>query len=142
MKKQDTILGVILLAICGFFYFMISRLPEKATLYPIFVTTVLLVLTIIHLAITLTKKTDEESKAFKGLEIKQLSFVLATCGLYVVLINVIGYVTSTVLYVLASLIGLKVSKKASALISVGFAICVYVLFKVFLHVPLPKGFLI
>ncbi|NLV89355.1 MAG: tripartite tricarboxylate transporter TctB family protein [Tissierellia bacterium] len=142
MKKVDMLLGFILLAICGFFYFMISRLPEKAILYPIFVTTVLLILTLIHLITTYLKKEDEESNAFKGLEIKQLLFVIATSGLYVVLINIAGYVTSTVLYVLSTLFGLKVSKKASALISIGFSICIYVLFKILLKVPLPKGFII
>lgn len=142
MKKEDLLLGYILLAICGAFYFMISRLPSKATLYPIFVTSVLLFLTLIHLVITYSKKEDEESSAFKGLEIKQLLFVLGTSGLYVVAINLAGYITSTILYILVTLFGLNVNKKSSTLISVGFAACIYVLFKILLKVPLPTGFII
>lgn len=142
MRKVDLLLGFILVAVCGFFYFMISRLPEKAILYPIFVTSLLLFLTIIHLAITYSNKSDEESSVFKDLEIKQLLFVLGLSGLYVGLITVIGYITSTVLYVLTALFGLKVDKKVSVAISIGFAIFIYVLFKVLLKVPLPRGFLI
>lgn len=142
MRKVDLLLGFILLAICGVFYFMISRLPEKAILYPIFVTSLLLFLTIIHLLITYFKKSDEESTAFKDLEIKQLFFVLGLSGLYVAMINIVGYITSTLLYVLATLFGLKVKKSVSVAISIGFAIFIYVLFKILLRVPLPKGFLI
>lgn len=142
MKKIDLLLGLILVAICGMFYFMISKLPSKATLYPIFVTSLLLFLTIIHLIITYNKKDDKESTAFKDIELKQLLFVLGASGLYVAMINIIGYITSTVIYILATLLGLKVSKKSSIIISVGFAAFIYVLFKVLLRVPLPKGFII
>lgn len=142
MRKVDLLLGFILVAISGIFYFMISKLPSKATLYPIFVTSLLLFLTLIHLAITYFNKTDEESNAFKGLELKQLLFVLGTSGLYVAMITLVGYITSTIIYILATLLGLKVSKKNSALISVGFAAFIYVLFKILLKVPLPKGFII
>lgn len=142
MKKLDLILGLILIAICGVFYFMISKLPSSATLYPIFVTTLLLVLTLIHIFITSFKKEDEECTAFKDLELKQLLFVLGTSGLYIVLINIAGYITSTFIYVLTVLFGLKVSKKSSILISIGFSAFIYVLFKTLLRVPLPRGFII
>lgn len=142
MKKVDLILGYFLLALCGIFYFMISKLPEKAILYPIFVTTLLLFLTIIHLAITYLKKSHDEKSGFENLEIRQLFFILGLSGLYVGLIKVVGYVTSTIFYVLVSLLGLKVNKKVSIAVSIGFSIIIYVLFKKFLRVPLPKGFLI
>lgn len=142
MRKVDLILGFVLIAICGVFYFMISHLPSKATLYPIFVTTLLLVLTLIHIVITYFKKDDSESNVFKGLELKQLLFVLGASGLYVAIINIIGYLISTIIYIIAVYFGLNVKKKNSVLISVGFSIVVYVLFKVILKVPLPRGFII
>lgn len=142
MKKVDLILGYLLVAISGFFFFMISKLPEKAILYPIFVTSILLFLSIIHLIITYSKKSDEEATGFKNLEIKQLLFITVLSGLYVALIKVTGYVTSTLLYVLISLLGLKVNKKSAIIISIGFVILIYILFKIVLRVPLPKGFII
>lgn len=142
MRKLDLILGFILVAICGVFYFMISRLPSKATLYPLFVTTILLLLTLIHIAITYFKKTDSEANVFKDLELKQLLFVLGASGLYVGLINIIGYVISTIIYIVAVLFGLNVKKSNSVFISVGFSIIVYVVFKILLKVPLPRGFII
>lgn len=142
MKRLDLLLGLILVAICGVFYFMISRLPSKATLYPIFVTTLLLFLTIIHLIITYNKKDNAESTVFKDIELKQLLFVLGASGLYVAMINIIGYITSTIIYILALLLGLKVRKETSVVISIVFAGLIYILFKVLLRVPLPRGFII
>lgn len=142
MKKLDLLLGLILVAICGVFYFMISRLPSKATLYPIFVTTLLLFLTIIHLIITYNKKDNAESTVFKDIELKQLLFVLGSSGLYVAMINIIGYITSTIIYILVVLLGLKVRKETSVVISIVFAGLIYILFKVLLRVPLPRGFII
>lgn len=142
MKKLDLLLGLILVAIVGVFYFMISKLPAKATLYPIFVTSLLLFLTIIHLVITYNKKDTTESTVFKDIQLKQLLFVLGASGLYVAIINIIGYITSTIVYILVVLLGLKVRKETSIVISVVFAALIFILFKVLLRVPLPKGFII
>lgn len=142
MRRLNIILSIVLLLISGSFYFMIFQLPNEANLYPIFVVTVLLILSLILFFKTYFNKEDEESSAFKNIELKQIIFVLITSGLYIAFINLIGYVVSTVLYVLVALIGLKVDKKNSIFISLGFCLFVYVLFKVLLKVPLPKGFII
>lgn len=142
MRKTDLTLGAILFGICMFFYYMISKLPPKATIYPIFVTSLLLVLTLIHIGITYRKKQDEEKNPFIGIEKKQLFFVIISSGLYVVMISLLGYVTSTFLYVLVVLIGFNIKKSNSILISVGFTGFIYILFKMILNVPLPTGLLI
>ncbi|NMB27477.1 MAG: tripartite tricarboxylate transporter TctB family protein [Tissierellia bacterium] len=142
MRKTNLILSVILIAVCGLFYLMISQLPSEASLYPLFVTTLFLILSLILLFKTYFNKEDGEETTFKGIELKQLLFVIVTCGLYVILINITGYVLATILYVLITLIGLRVDKRNSIFISIGFCLFVYVVFKVLLNVPLPKGIII
>lgn len=142
MRKNDFILGFILITICGVFYFMISQLPEEGIIYPIFVTTILLGLTILHLLITYFKTEDVESEEFKNIEKKQLLFVVGASGIYLFLINILGYLVSTVIFIATTLFGLKVDKKTSAFVSFGFAAFVYILFKTLLNVPLPKGLII
>ncbi len=142
MRKINLILSIIMLIVSGVFYIMIAQLPKEASLYPILVTTILLVLSLILLIKSYFQKEDEELTAFKNIKIKQLLFVLVVNGVYVFLINLIGYVVSTALYILVALIGLKVDRKKSFLISSGVCLFVYVLFKVLLKVPLPKGFII
>ncbi len=143
MRKLDLILSAILIAFSGIVYLMISQLPKEASLYPIFVTTLLLVLSVIQLFKTYRNKEEENEKSpFDGIEKKQMLFVLIASGIYVALINVLGYIGSTALYVAAILIGLKTEKKKSVIISIGFCIFIYVLFKILLQVPLPKGLII
>lgn len=142
MRKTDITLGSILIAICLFLFYMIFNLPEQARIYPLFVTSLLLFLTIIHMIITIRKKKDDEKSPFDSLQKRQLLFVVGSSGLYIALISIIGYVTSTILYVLIVLLGFNTSKKMSALITLGFAAFIYILFKVILKVPLPTGFLI
>lgn len=143
MRRLNIILSIVLLLVCVFFYFMIFQLPEDVTVYPIFVVTVLTILTLILLFKTyFNKEEDKETNVFENIKIKQMLFVLITSGIYVALINFIGYIVSTVLYVLTALIGLKVGKKSSVFITCGFCLFLYIVFKILLKVPLPKGFII
>ena len=142
MRKLNFIMDFFLIGLSAVFFFMTSQLPEKATVYPTFVISLLLLLTLIHLAITFFNKDDSEETTFKNIEVKQLLTVLVVSGLYVVLINILGYITSTIAYIAALLIMLKIKAVNSILISVGFSVIIYILFKMILKVPLPTGFII
>lgn len=142
MKKVDLSLSAILLVVCGIFYFMISKLPKEASMYPIFVTTILAVLTLIQGVQSYVKKDDEGKNPFNNIEWKQLLFVVVACAIYIALINLIGYFVASAVYVLTVLVGLKVNRKQSVIVSLGFCIFIFVVFKVMLKVPLPKGFII
>lgn len=142
MRKLNLILSIILLIVCGFFYSMTFKLPAEARIYPIFVNTLFMILSLTFLVKSYLNKDSEEAKNFKNIELKQLIFILVTGGIYIVLINILGYIISTILYVLVALIGLQVSKKNSVLITIGFCLFIYVLFKLLLKVPLPDGFII
>lgn len=142
MKKLDLILSGILIGIGGLVYIMISQLPKEASIYPIFVTSIFLILSITLLIKTYFNKEDSKSAGFKEIELGQLLFILISSGIYILLMNLIGYVVSTILYVFTILFFLKVGKKRSTLISFGFCIFVYILFKILLKVPLPEGIII
>lgn len=143
MKKADITLGSIMIGLSLFLFYMIFNLPPKARIYPIFVTSLLLFLSIIHMAITLKKKKEEDGESpFTGIKKRKLIFVTVSSGLYVALMSLMGYVSSTVLYVFIVLIGFNNSKKLSGLVTIGFAAFIYILFKIVLRVPLPTGFLI
>lgn len=143
MKKLDLLLGGILVAVAGIFYYLTFQLPENSRIYPLFVITLLLFLTVIHIIISLRKKEDPgEKSGFEEFLPKQFYTVLGLSGLYVALINIIGYISSTFIYITATLIALKTDKKVSLAISIGVSAAIYVLFKILLRVPLPKGFFI
>ncbi|MDO5725450.1 MAG: tripartite tricarboxylate transporter TctB family protein [Tissierellia bacterium] len=140
--KKDNKLGIALLILSAVFFGMIFRLPDKARLYPLIVTSILAVLTIIHLLIVNLKKSEEDEKTGEKIEMKQLLTVIIGSFIYIFLIDKVGYVTTTFLYVLGLLIFLIKDIKKSVFISLAFIIFIYILFKMGLKVPLPKGFLI
>lgn len=142
MRRINLILSTTLIVIAGIIYYMISQLPSEATLYPIFVTSLFFILSIMLLIVTYFNKDDKEESSFKDIEVKQLLFILITSGLYVALINILGYIVATFLYILVTLLGLRIKKINSIIISIGFCLFIYVVFKVFLKVPLPKGIII
>lgn len=144
MKKKNLILSLALIGVCLIFYLMIFQLPSDARVYPLFTTTLLLFFTLSMLIINYVKKGNDDGKSIdiQSLDIKQLLFVLVSSGAYVVLINIIGYMTSTLIYMLVVLFGFKIDKKKGTMIGVGFTACVYFLFKVILKVPLPTGLII
>lgn len=142
MKRLNLILDFTLMGICAVFFFMTSQLPERAATYPTFVISLLLILTLLDLIITLLNKDNNEESTFTGIELKQLLTVTILSGIYIFLINILGYVTSTFLYIGTLLMMLKIKKVNSILISVGFSLIIYVLFKMVLKVPLPRGFII
>lgn len=142
MKKNDLTLGYVLLAICVFFFVMTVQLPKDARIYPMFIIILLATLTLLHLFLTYRKDSKEESKNFDGLILSQLIFVTIVSGIYIAVMGLVGYITSTILYVGTILIGLKINRVTAIIVSVVFVILVYGLFKNILHVPLPKGALI
>ena len=141
-KKKNLVLGLLLVLICLIFYLMIFQLRSDVRLYPLFTTTILLVFSIGLLIHNHFSQVEEEEESTEKVDIKQLLFVVVTSGVYVALLNIVGYVVSTLAYLLVMLFGLKLEKKKAILIGVGFTIFIYVLFKGALKVPLPKGFII
>lgn len=142
MKKKNTILSLILILVCFIFYLMIFQLSAKSRLYPLFTTTTLLIFSVALLIQTHFSKVEEEVEDSEEVDVKQLIFVILSSGIYVALITVIGYVVSTLLYLLVVLFGLGLEKKRASIVGVGFTIAIYVLFKVALKVPLPTGLII
>lgn len=140
MKKNELFLGSVLLLISGIYYYMITKLPEKAAIYPTFVVSILGLLSIIFIIKTLiSKEKNNEKKIFDGFQVKQFVFVLFMSFTYVGLMNVLGYFTTTFLFLIISLLGLKANKMHSIYTSIGFSIFIFIIFKILLNVPLPRG---
>lgn len=141
MRNKDFNLGVGLLAVCAIFFYMITKLPKQASVYPMFVTTILAVLSLIFTVKAYINRAKEEKGLLDGVFVKQLLAVSGACLVYVGLIKTLGYFTSTLLYFIVVLLGFKLNKKIVIGVSIGFCLFIFVLFKVMLKVPLPKGFL-
>lgn len=144
MKKYDKILTIALLMLEVFYFILIKQLPEKAARYPYFVLGLLTFLTFI-LAINsffIKSQPDEDDEKFKDIKIGQFLFIIFASMVYIIFIDIIGFFTTTFIYLLGVMLGLKNSVKWSIITSIIFPIFIYFVFVMFLRVPVPKGFLI
>lgn len=142
MGKYDKILTIGLLILETFYFVLIKALPENAAKYPTFVCGLLIILTVILGIKSFTLKEKYEGKLFGDLQLKQFLFIIIISGIYIFLIEILGFFVTTFIYLLMAMIGLKADIKLSSVTSVGFCILIYLVFVVFLKVPVPSGFLI
>ncbi len=138
MKKIEIKFGLIILAIAVFFYAASSSLPEEAGYYPKFVGMLSILLATIYLIQT-AKNENNEKSTFAGINWNQLLLVLGLSLVYTVLMKPVGYFMSTFIYLVISLIGLRISPKNAILVAFGTGIFMFIVFRTFLSVPLPMG---
>lgn len=147
MKKSDIPVVCIIYAIAIAFLIMTLNLPEAAQVYPmvlisalILVNTLYLIRTFLHYRQNHHIENDYPI-VFSGFLPLQFFGVFISIGLYLVLMYFCGYYFATVLYLIGSLLFLKVPMKYNLMTVVVMIVMVAVVFSYFLKVPLPAGLL-
>lgn len=147
MKKSDIPVVCIIYAIAIAFLIMTLNLPEAAQVYPmvlisalILVNTLYLIRTFLHYRQNHHIENDYPI-VFSGFLPLQFFGVFISIGLYLVLMYFCGYYLATVLYLIGSLLFLKVPMKYNLMTVVVMIVMVAVVFSYFLKVPLPAGLL-
>ena len=140
MKKTDIGVVAFVYAVALFFLSMTLKLPKPAQAYPLFIIVLLLALTTLYVVqmIIGAKKKGVES----GMEdFKEFFPVLAMIVVYLVLMYFVGFYISTALFMVVSLLFLKVKKWQILLSTAVILVLVYCAFTLFLGVKLPMGIL-
>jgi hypothetical protein len=149
MKKSDIGVIVVMYAIVLLFFIPTLFLPSDAQIYPLVVMAVMVLLNTIYLVKCLTARSKAKEKKikndlssiFENFQAKQFFMVAASCVVYIYLISLLGFYAATVLYLIGSMIFLKVPKKPLIITLLCFTAMVYATFTLFLDVPLPTGIL-
>ena len=146
MKMKKTDIGVVafMYIVCGYFYYETMKLKASSQTYPKFTIILLFGLTTLYLVqmIVAAKKYGVESgvdKVFKDFQPAQFFFCLSATILYLVCIYFFGFYISTVVFMLAVLLFLKVPPLYSAIAVVVIVALIYFAFGKFLGVKLPVG---
>ena len=149
MAKSNKIAGTILLIFFGWAFKMAISFPPRAMYFPVFVTGTGIFLSILLIADGFLKKKKEEGEqeALSSQGQKMAVIMLASMVLYVIGMQVIGFCVSTLAFLIGSMFinypG-KADKKTAVkiiVVSVVITVLIYLVFKMLLYVPLPKGFL-
>ncbi len=148
MKKADVITGVIILALSGYVIWESWRMPPSATygpgagFLPFWIGVILAGLAVILLGTAWFRKSDrQEGALFPGREgLLAVGGVLLGLGLYTVLMETLGFIANTLLFV-AYLMGVveRQKLKLTAMVSVLTTAGLYMIFHVLLGVTLPRN---
>ena len=144
MKKTDIGVVVFMYAVCAFFYYHMTKLKASSQTYPRFTIILLFGLTTLYLVqmLVAAKKHGVESgvdKVFQGFQPVQFLVCLLATILYLACIYFFGFYISTVLFMTAVLLFLRVRPLFSALTIFLIVTLIYLAFQKFLGVRLPVG---
>lgn len=148
MKMKMTDIGVVafMYAVCAFFYVYSFQLSEGSKSYPKFTIALLFFLTTLYLVrmilaarkFGVEKGTDE---VFAGFKPAQFFVCVALTIAYFFMMKYLGFFTSTVIFMAAALLYLKVPLIQSGITLVAINLLIYLAFVRFLGVKLPAGLL-
>lgn len=146
MKKTDIGVVFVMYAISAFFYAQATQLNAESRTYPMFTIILLFALTTLYLIqmIVAAKKFGVESgkdEVFEGFKPLQFFICLALVVLYLVMIYIFGFYISTIVFMLAALLYLRVPIIPTVVTVAVINLLIYFAFSKFLGVKLPAGLL-
>lgn len=147
MKRSDFPVVSIIYAIGLAFLIATLQLPEAAQTYPLVLISALLFLNTLYLirsflSFRRAQRIENDIPViFHGFLFKQFAGVFIWCVAYLVMMYFLGYYLSTVLFLMGSLLFMRVNILHIAMTTVVLGIMVWAVFSQFLHVPLPVGVL-
>ncbi len=145
MKKSDFAVIAIIYAISFAFLKMTLELPEEAQTYPTVLITALLSVNTLYMARQVfnwrkNKLIENDiASTFKNFIPVQFFGVVAWCAGYLFLVDLTGYYLTTLIYLVGSMLFLKVPKLHIAITVAVMALMTFLVFTWFLKVPLPVG---
>ena len=143
MKKSlpDVIISIVVLIFLGTLFAQVPAIPEISKGYPLGLLVIATAMTLYLLIRNLLKLKNDEVVESKALE--QAKTIFPYCLMiiaYIWLLNKLGYIISTVIFMIASLVFLKLKNKVLMIVlSVVVTLVLYYIFTNFLVVVLPKG---
>ena len=144
MKRSDLCVVLFFYAVCLFFYGMIRDLPEEAQTYP---TAILVVLAVLNSCFFVRQFLRREkngdindlAEVFSGFQSRQFFGVVLFALFYLLLLPWIGFYVTSLCFLIGTMAFLKVPRLHLAASIVILAGLIYVVFTLFLKVPLPVG---
>lgn len=147
MKQSDFGVVAVVYVIIFFFLSMTLQLPQEAQTYPLVLLSALFFLNTLYIGLAYLKYRAEGQihrdlgRIFKDFLPVQFLFVALGAGLYVALIELVGYFVASAIYLVASLVFFKVKASFIVICIALLMVTIYLVFAMFLNVPLPVGML-
>lgn len=144
MKNIDRYIAIGFIIIGAIFFSQTFELPENSRAYPRILIGIMVLLAVLLLIKTFFKTSTSKTwkELFGHIQWPRFGFAFLASFAYLFLINIMGFFTATVVYLLGSIFFLKGSRLTMFIAIPVFTLALFLIFRVFLKVPLPTGFLI
>lgn len=143
-SKLENIISCLFIYIVSiFFFFSSSNFPRDSAAFPKVIALILTVLNTILLVQAFVKKEKVKQKKEREriLPIRTIFTAILTIA-YILLVNIVGFILLTPIYIfiISSELGYR-NKAISIIVALATTFTIYLVFKVVLGVPVPSGFL-
>lgn len=138
-KNKELLSIVFLYLLSGYFFFKASEFRGDAGLFPRLLSGTVAFLNTIHLVTVLTRNV-EKKKSKEDRELRKLLIIIFLSILYILLIKPLGFVISSLVFLLSTVYLLDVKKKKMGVIIAIITIAlIYIAFALILKVKVPMG---
>ncbi|MFZ5945341.1 MAG: tripartite tricarboxylate transporter TctB family protein [Bacillota bacterium] len=150
MKRADIIASLIGVSLCGYVFWASGKFPEDNVLllgpsfFPRLLAWALFFMSIVLLVKALMGKSMESKEKFdiKDPGIQRAGIALLATIVYIFTLDFLGFIIGSTIYLVFLMYLLKLrSYGRMFLISLSVTFIVFAVFRVFLHITLPLGFL-
>ena len=146
MKKTDVGVCLAMYGVCAFFLYMTLQLPKPAQIYPLCIISLLAALTTLHV-VNMVRGAIREGvtsglEDFTDFVPAQFFTLLGMIVLYIAAMPYLGFYVSSIVFMAASLLFLRVKVWQIVLAEIAIFVLVYCAFTLFLEVQLPAGTLL
>ena len=135
-------MGIIILIFSIIYFFMGINYPQQARIFPNVLTILLLIFSIIMIlqGLNIISSPKQLKSGINKREITFLFSIAVALILYVILMNIVGFIPITIIYLISGMwyLGYREWWK-NILISVLGVIFIYYIFTQIMYVPLPSG---
>lgn len=143
-SKLENIISCLFIYIVSiFFFFSSSNFPRDSAAFPKVIALILTVLNTILLVQAFVKreKVKQKKERERILPIRTIFTAILTIA-YILLVNIVGFILLTPIYIfiISSELGYR-NKAISIIVALATTFTIYLVFKVVLGVPVPSGFL-
>lgn len=149
MGKKDSAAGVILFLLFGWSFMQATSFPERSAAFPKVISIAGMLLSVILIVRSFVgKNKNADKEMFNSKQKKMILLMTGLIILYAVLINFVGFVIATIVFILVSgflLYPEKITadnkKPVIMIVACAFilTLLIWYVFKNLLYVPLPAG---
>ena len=140
--KANRIIAIILIILSIFLFQMTIKWPTAPAMLPKVILISIIVLSILLFIRSYLRKNVPEKNAFEGVSIQRVFITIVITVLYIYFTNILGFFTSTYLFLLLLFLYLGMKKTHCFVVPLLIIVFLYFNFSVWLRVPTPEGLII